>query len=81
MFLVLYSVSNIFISRHEDLELSVRCAKGLTSNGRDGIQSFHNATGTSRPIYYLNEGVRRARHLAWQNIVKEEEAKYNTTYV
>mmetsp|Transcript_29206 Transcript_29206/g.62102 ORF Transcript_29206/g.62102 Transcript_29206/m.62102 type:complete len:511 (+) Transcript_29206:50-1582(+) len=56
---------------HEDLELGVKCAKG--ENGRKPVDSFDTAPGNVRPIYYLNEEVRKTKHLAWQNIVREEE--------
>jgi len=59
----------------DDLDLGVRCAKG-EHRADDDIESFDNATGKFRPIYYLNEEVRRMRHLTWQNIVREEEGKY-----
>ena len=55
--------------------MGVRCAKG-EHRADDDIESFDNATGKFRPIYYLNEEVRRMRHLTWQNIVREEEGKY-----
>jgi hypothetical protein len=59
--------------RHEDIKLGVACAKGMRRAGKWGIESFVNAAKTSRPIYYLNEEVRRRRHLTWKRIVEEEE--------
>jgi hypothetical protein len=41
-------------------------------------KSFGSIKGSARPIYYMNEEARRARHSVWQEIVREDEAKYGS---
>ena len=55
----------------EDLELGVKCAKD--ENRTLQVDTFYNAPGNILPIYYINQELRKKRHLAWQNIVREEE--------
>ena len=57
-----------------DLMLAVMCALG--NHTKESERSFEKISGTSRPIYYLNEEVRHARHSMWQDIVKKDEEKY-----
>ena len=41
------------------------------------MESFESLPNDhAKPIYYLNKEVRRKRHLAWQQIVQEEEIAY-----
>jgi len=59
---------------HGDLMLAVTCAEG---NHTEKIErSFGSIPGTVRPIYYLNEEARRARHSLWQDIVRKDEEKH-----
>ena len=62
-----------------DLMLAVMCALG--NHTKDTTSSFESILGTSRPIYYLNEETRLARHSVWQDIVKKDEEKYVTPTV
>lgn len=61
----------------EDLYLAVMCALG--NHTKDTSNSFESISGTSRPIYYLNEEARLARHSKWQDIVRKDEEKYGQT--
>ena len=77
-----FDLSNVFCKllishhfRHEDLDLGVRCAKGLNMTDGD-IEGFGDVQGHSRPIYYMNEETRRRRHFEWQGIVSQEESEY-----
>jgi hypothetical protein len=59
---------------HGDLMLAVTCAEG---NHTEKVErSFDSIPGTVRPIYYLNEEARRARHSLWQDIVRKDEEKH-----
>ncbi|KAL7540491.1 hypothetical protein ACHAXR_013439 [Thalassiosira sp. AJA248-18] len=64
----------------EDLDLAVRCAKAKTSPDivTTDVVSFADIQESERPIYYLNEGLRKRRHDSWQSIVREEEEKYKS---
>ena len=57
-----------------DLTLAVQCALGNHTELTE--KSFDRIQGISRPIYYLNEEVRQARHKSWQDIVTEDEENY-----
>ena len=57
-----------------DLALAVTCAHGNHTDNTE--RSFESIPGSARPIYYLNEEARRARHSVWQDIVREDEEKY-----
>ncbi len=59
---------------HEDLYMGVRCAHGKHSKKAE--ISFESIPSTSRPIYYLNEEVRQARHSLWQDIVRKDDEKH-----
>ena len=64
---------------HEDVMLAVECAHGNhTFKGEKAESSFGSIPGSARPIYYMNEEARRARHSVWQDIVREDEAKYGS---
>ncbi|KAL3757822.1 hypothetical protein ACHAWU_006130 [Discostella pseudostelligera] len=54
---------------HEDIELGVDCAHGLSSRA----VPFTEAISSVMPIYYMNEEVRNKRHGHWKSIVKDEE--------
>ncbi len=56
-----------------DLMLAVTCAEG--NHIEKAERSFDSIPGTVRPIYYLNEEARRARHILWQDIVRKDEQK------
>ena len=56
-----------------DLEMAVMCAFG--NHTKKTERNFESIGGTSRPIYYLNEEARRARHNLWQDIVRKDEEK------
>jgi hypothetical protein len=56
------------------LMLAVTCAHG--NHSKNAASSFDRIPGTVRPIYYLNEEARRARHSLWQDIVRKDEEKY-----
>ena len=58
---------------HQDLDMAVRCAHGKQSKKAE--ISFESIPSTSRPIYYLNEETRLARHRVWQDIVRRDEGK------
>ena len=57
-----------------DIKLAVMCALGNHTEDTEG--SFESIPGTARPIYYLNEEARLARHGLWQDIVRKDEEKY-----
>ena len=57
-----------------DLMLAVKCAHGNHTDNTES--SFESISVSARPIYYLNEEARRARHSVWQDIVRKEEEKY-----
>jgi hypothetical protein len=59
---------------HDDLMLAVTCAEG--NHTEKAEHSFDSIPGTVRPIYYLNEEARRARHSLWQDIVRKDAEKY-----
>lgn len=59
---------------HEDLDMAVRCAHG--KHAKKAEISFESIPSTARPIYYLDEEVRKARHSLWQDIVRKDDAKY-----
>ena len=62
-----------------DVLLAVACAHGNhTFKGDNAESSFGSIPGSARPIYYMNEEARRARHSVWQDIVREDEAKYRS---
>ena len=56
-----------------DTLLAVECAHGI--HIKHSEKSFGSIKGSARPIYYMNEEARRARHSVWQDIVREDEAK------
>ncbi|KAL7425495.1 hypothetical protein ACHAXM_000041, partial [Skeletonema potamos] len=58
-----------------DLLLAVTCAEG--NHTEKAERSFDSIPGTAKPIYYLNEEARRARHKLWQDIVSKDEEKNN----
>ena len=59
-----------------DLLLAVDCAHGNhTYKGEKAESNFESIPGNSKPIYYLNEEARRARHKLWQDIVRKDEEK------
>ena len=59
-----------------DLLLAVDCAHGNhTYKGGKAESNFESIPGNSKPIYYLNEEARRARHNLWQDIVRKDEEK------
>jgi hypothetical protein len=58
---------------HKDLDMAVRCALG--KHTKKAEISFESIPSTSRPIYYLNEETRQARHRVWQDIVRRDEGK------
>jgi len=55
------------------LMMAVMCALGNHTENTES--SFESISGTSRPIYYLNEEARQARHNLWQDIVRRDEEK------
>jgi len=55
---------------HGDLLLAVTCAEG--NHTEKAERSFESLPGTSKPIYYLNQEARRARHSIWQDIVRKD---------
>ena len=63
---------------HEDVMLAVECAHGNHTSTQKREKSFRSIKGSARPIYYMNEEARRARHNVWQDIVREDEAKYGS---
>ena len=58
---------------HEDLQLGVDCANGLSSRA----VAFTDYSSSVLPIYYMNEDIRSKRHTLWQSIVKDEEEYWN----
>mmetsp|Transcript_28863 Transcript_28863/g.69557 ORF Transcript_28863/g.69557 Transcript_28863/m.69557 type:complete len:524 (+) Transcript_28863:103-1674(+) len=60
-----------------DLLLAVTCAEGNRTENQE--RSFDSTPGNAKPIYYLNEEARHARHSLWQDIVKQDKAK-NSKY-
>mmetsp|Transcript_8191 Transcript_8191/g.12563 ORF Transcript_8191/g.12563 Transcript_8191/m.12563 type:complete len:131 (+) Transcript_8191:192-584(+) len=57
----------------DDLLFAVTCAEGNHSVKAE--RSFASIPGTSKPIYYLNEEARYARHTLWQDIVGKDNAE------
>ena len=68
---------SLFQTSNDDLRLAVMCAIG--NHTKDTASSFESISGTSRPIYYLNEEARLARHSMWRDIVRKDEEKYGQT--
>lgn len=61
------------------MAFGVNCARG-SREGRRERRSFDDIPeGRMRPIYFLDDRVRQARHRCWVNIVKEEEREWNFT--
>ena len=58
---------------HDDLMMAVMCTLGKHTEKTES--SFESIAGTSRPIYYLNEEARQARHNLWQDIVRKDDEK------
>eukprot|EP00985_Skeletonema_marinoi_P010879 scaffold5112_cov132-Skeletonema_marinoi.AAC.3 len=58
---------------HDDLMMAVMCTLGKHTEKTES--SFESIAGTSRPIYYLNEEARQARHSLWQDIVRKDDEK------
>ena len=58
---------------HDDLMMAVMCTLGKHTEKTES--SFESIAGTSRPIYYLNEEARQARHSLWQGIVRKDDEK------
>ena len=59
-----------------DTLVAVACAHGIHTKYSE--KSFGSIKGSARPIYYMNEEARRARHSVWQDIVREDDAKYGS---
>jgi len=55
---------------NRDLELAVTCAAGIHTEKAE--INFESMPGRAKPIYYLNEEARRARHVVWQDIVMKD---------
>jgi hypothetical protein len=62
-----------------DLMLAVTCAEG--NHTEKAEHSFESIPGRAKPIYYLNEVARSARHSAWQDIVRKDIEKYGKNNV
>ena len=62
---------------HGDLNLAITCGAG--NPNEDAAKGFEDIPGTSKPIYYLNEEVRQARHNLWKEIVSVEEERLKKT--
>ena len=59
-----------------DMQLALACARGEESDdNREG--SFESISSSVKPIYYLNEAVRRERHDKWQHIVWDDDERFN----
>mmetsp|Transcript_3032 Transcript_3032/g.5123 ORF Transcript_3032/g.5123 Transcript_3032/m.5123 type:complete len:548 (-) Transcript_3032:110-1753(-) len=58
---------------HRALDMAVNCALG--KHTKKAEISFESIPSSSRPIYYLNEEARKARHSVWQDIVRRDEEK------
>lgn len=63
--------------RNGSLLLAVTCAEGnQTEQGNKAERSFESIPSSAKPIYYLNEEARRARHSVWQDIVRKDTRKH-----
>jgi len=62
-----------FQDLHDDILFAVTCAEGNHSARAE--RSFTSILGASKPIYYLNEETRRARHTLWQDIARKDDAE------
>jgi len=64
-----------------DMELGVRCAKGVRTMGWHSSAkwtsvSFNSTLGSSQPMRYQEMKVLDKRHTVWKNIVAEEEERF-----
>ena len=57
----------------EDTQLALACARGNYTSGPNRESSFESISSSVKPIYYLNEEVRHARHSVWQDIIRKDD--------
>jgi hypothetical protein len=74
----------------EDLDLLVRCARGLPNdlnpNGysyydhNGNVETFWKNFGGPKPLYFRNQTYIRERHASLQRMVADDERKYGSRY-
>jgi hypothetical protein len=66
-----------------DLDITVRCAKGIDDKVDDFSRSFYplgRTTKGPKPIFFLNKTYTEDRHKLLQKMVREDEETYGTSY-
>ncbi|KAI2502662.1 hypothetical protein MHU86_11787 [Fragilaria crotonensis] len=67
----------------DDLDITVRCAKGIFDKVDDISRSFYplgRANKGPRPIFFLNKTYSQERHKLLQKMVRQDEQTYGASY-
>ena len=68
---------------HEDIDLMVRCVKGLPNPNRTLVRRFLGGFDDimgPKPIFFQNETYRLQRHSTVRRMLKEDEEQHGSQY-